>query len=56
MQYVTREHIRALETLAGKSLPLPEPRLVQSRRGGTVEVWDTDTVRAAIVAAWLSET
>ena len=54
MQYVTREHIRVLETLAGKTLPLPPPQRVQSRRGGIVEVWEVGTVRAAIVAAWLS--
>ena len=54
MEYVTRDHIRALEALAGKELPLPAPMVVQSRRGGTVQVWELATVRAAMVAAWLT--
>ena len=54
MEYVTREHIRALEALASKELPLPEPIVVQSRRGGAVDVWELATVRAALVAAWLT--
>ena len=54
MEYVTREHIRTLEALAGKELPLPAPVVVQSRRGGTVDVWELATVRAALVAAWLT--
>lgn len=55
LRYMTRTHLDSLEALAGKPLALPPPQRIPSRRGGTVEVWTLETVRAAIVAAWLTQ-
>lgn len=55
LRYLTRVHLDALETLAGKPLALPPGERIPSRRGGTVEIWPLETVRAAIVAAWLTQ-
>lgn len=55
LRYMTRTHLDSLEALAGKRLSLPPPRRIPSRRGGTVEVWELETVRAAILAEWLTQ-
>lgn len=54
MHYLTRVHVDALERLAGKPLPLPVPEVMPTRRGGAVEAWKVATVRAAIIAAWIT--
>lgn len=55
MRYITRAHVRALEALAGKPLKLPAPTMAETRRGGRVEAWPLEVVRAAIVAAWITD-